>query len=270
MSYDLLIITPTLGSSHFFPETMQSIARLRCSYRHIIVCPSWQVERLKAICSESTVVAEPAHTRGLYGAINHGLAAAQSDDWKWFTYINDDDLLLPGVEACLGGAHEDDDLCYGHVDKIDEQSTRIESISTLKSASHFLPLVRSGISGFNQQGAIIRRQICERIGDFDTNLRICADFDYFVRAAVNGARLRYFPVVTGAFRIRAGQISQDIALELEEKTEIYRKNNLDRYLGGAIRAKMLFRFQNSGAYVRRMLRGGFYTSYQLLSGAKKA
>jgi len=269
MSDKLLIVTPTLGQSPFFSETMRSITHLRHVHVHVIVCPEATRDRLAREWPGSIVIAEPENARGLYAAINYGLWCAREEEWDWFTYINDDDLIRPGIDACLERANSTDDLCYGIVEKIDELGNCIEPISTLRTESLYLPLVRGGISGFNQQGAIMRRTLCSRIGEFDTKLKICADLDYFVRAAAKGANLRFFPVVTGAFRIRPGQISQDISREHEEKLLVYQKSDLDRFLRQSPRAKMIFRWQNSPAYLRRFLRGKFYTSYQLLSGKKK-
>jgi len=265
----LLIVTPTLGCSPFWRQTLDSIAGLGIPYRHCIVCPRQVRARIATECPDAIVIAESPERAGLYAAVNQGVAAVTGENWEWMTYINDDDLLSSGVSTCLNQVTADVDLCYGRVDKIDESGRRLEAISTLRSEKDFLYLAAAGISGFNQQGALLRRRLWEKVKPFDVRLKICADFDLFVRAALAGGKMKYFSVTTGAFRIRAGQISQDVPLELREKQEIHRRNDLGRFVGGAQRVRWRFRIQNCGTYWRRMLRGRFYTSHQMLAGERR-
>lgn len=260
----LLIVTPTLGSSAFFKQTVESVAAYAPFATHIVVCPGSVVSTMQGVCRDASIVAEPPDVGGLYGAVNHGVGQAPQP-WEWLTYINDDDVLLPGFVEALGRVSPDDGIGYGRVDKIDERGNRVGGISTLLSPRWFLPLASAGISGFNQQGVLIHRRVWETVGPFDPRFRICADFDFFVRAARAGARLRYLRTTTGAFRIRRGQISHDIAVEAAEKQRIYLSSGLGQYARAAVRAKWFFRVQNSHLYLRRLLRVELRTSHQMLA-----
>jgi hypothetical protein len=261
----LLIVTPTLGKSPFWQEMIASIVDLGIPYWHYIICPPSARNRLAFECPQSVVIAERPGTIGLYDAINQAMEAAAKIPWEWMTYINDDDVLRPGVVECLTRASLDVDVCYGRVTKIDEQGRRIEGVSTLRSEKYILPLAAARINGCAQQGTLFRRRIWEKIAPFDTTLKSVADFDLFVRAALAGAKLKYCPFGTGAFRHRAGQISQDVQLGLREKDEMIKKHGLERFRPQAQWAKLIFRLQNAGIYGQRLLQRRFQTSHQMLA-----
>lgn len=69
----LLIITPTLGTSRFLHETVQSVSQLRMNFLHVLVCPANCVESLRNTYPGLTVLSEPVNSLGMYSAINHAL-----------------------------------------------------------------------------------------------------------------------------------------------------------------------------------------------------
>ena len=110
----ILVITPTLGESPWLAETVASVATLAAPHEHVLVAPAATVPALAARFPGVTVTAEPGG--GMYAAINAGVAAAR--EWDAFTYINDDDLLLPGFAAAvaaMAGRGTQALLAYGRV-----------------------------------------------------------------------------------------------------------------------------------------------------------
>ncbi len=99
------------------------------------------------------VCADAGKTGGLYGAINATLAAAPAE-WQWFTYINDDDRLLPGFSAMFARqlAGEPADVIYGDVELIDEDGERVSRITTERRPTWIPALLQQGISPLMQQG----------------------------------------------------------------------------------------------------------------------
>src|SRR4051812_6367293 len=93
----LLVVTPTLGESPFLDQTVASIEAQPLHIEHVIATPGRKVAELAARYPDATVVADAGRLGGIYGAINAGIQAASAKfKWDWFTYINDDDTLLPG------------------------------------------------------------------------------------------------------------------------------------------------------------------------------
>src|SRR5665213_2849662 len=119
-----LVVTPTLGESRWLDETVASVAALSVAHLHVLVCPSAARADLEKRFPQAQVVTELGG--GMYASINAGMAAVR--EWDAVTYINDDDLLLPGFADLVGrlaraGAVES--IAYGRVKLIDERGRRI-------------------------------------------------------------------------------------------------------------------------------------------------
>jgi len=67
---------------------------------HLLAAPAEKQPELQARFPHTRVVADAGRAGGIYGALNAALAVA-GNDWDWFTYINDDDTLLPGFSEAL-------------------------------------------------------------------------------------------------------------------------------------------------------------------------
>jgi hypothetical protein len=123
----LLVLTPTLGKSRWLEETVASVAGLTVPCRHVLVAPLGAMAVLSARFPAAQVV--PEIGGGMYAAINAGLAAVS--DWDAFTYLNDDDLLLPNFVTVAETAARAGDrplIVYGRVRLIDAQGLRLGAI----------------------------------------------------------------------------------------------------------------------------------------------
>ena len=117
----LLVVTPTLGESPFLDQTVASIEAQPLHIRHVISTPGRKVAELAARYPHALVVPDAGRLGGIYGAINAGIQAAKFK-WDWFTYINDDDTLLPGFGLVILQNLRDPSpspVVYGDVELID-------------------------------------------------------------------------------------------------------------------------------------------------------
>src|SRR4051812_41225063 len=87
----LLVVTPTLGSSVYLDQTVESVTSQSINILHVLVTPESMVAPLQARYRHAVVLADAGKEAGLYGAINVALTDL-NQEWEWFTYINDDDL----------------------------------------------------------------------------------------------------------------------------------------------------------------------------------
>ncbi|MGH7956238.1 MAG: glycosyltransferase [Opitutaceae bacterium] len=266
-SQRILVVTPTLGDSPFLDETVQSVSVQSANIVHVIVAPAEKLLSLQARFPNAHVGADQGKTGGIYGALNAGLAAAPGG-WDWFTYINDDDALLPGFSAMA--AREIDasgpaDVAYGDVELIDEEGRRISCVTTERRPGWIPALVQQGISPLIQQGMLFRRALVERLRGFNTRYRLCADLDFWLRAYADSARFRFHRARVARFRLRRGQLSGNTAITEFEQAEI-----VARHLPCAVSparkmiARLRYRWCNLPRYVARVRSRGFYTSYELL------
>ncbi|HVU34125.1 MAG TPA: glycosyltransferase [Opitutaceae bacterium] len=263
----VLVITPTLGDSPWLDATVDSVRGQTAMIRHVVTCPAARVVALRRRFPEVEFVADAGKEGGIYGALNAGLRAGPAN-WDWFTYINDDDRLLPGLSRMLEQHDEQGSgaaVIYGDVDLIDANGAVISQITTERSP-HWIPaLLQSGISPLMQQGTLFRREVVERLDGFDLRYRLCADLDFWLRAYVGGARFQYHPLRVAQFRLRGGQLSSATARTEQEQAEIVQRH-LPRP-EPAWRRRIgppRYRLMNLPRYVRRIRTRGLRTSYELL------
>lgn len=272
----LLVVTPTLGESPWLGDTVLSVARhAGPGARHVLVCPEVKADRLARRFPELTVLPELGRP-GLYSAINDGWRLSTDKPWDWFTWINDDDLLLPGFSAALQAAAESgpsDGLrpwFYGGLRLIDEDSNSLGRLALCRRPGDIGPLVDCGVSPLNQQGMLIPRAWMEHLEGLREDLRICADFDLWLRAHCEGADFRPVPGELAAFRLRAGQVSADLDRHRREFLETAARLRPSPAPGIArLAALTRFRFDNLGTYLGRLLRTGRLGGLALLDNERR-
>ncbi len=266
----LLVVTPTLGESVFLEQTLASVAALPVPVLHVLSVPAAKVTLLQARYPHLKVVPDAGKAGAIYGAINAALFAVGREDYGWFTYINDDDVLCPGfgevVKKHFARANPEP-VTYGDVELIDDEGTRTGMITVESNPRWFPPLLQSGISPLMQQGMLFRRDVVEQLREFDTSYRLCADLDFWLRAYASGRKFRYYPVTVAQFRLRSGQLSGNTVLTMREQDEIVarhcpeRTSSLQRKV-----ARFRYRLHNLPRYFERVRHRGLRTSYELLQG----
>lgn len=266
----VLVVTPTLGQSAWLGETVASVAALSVGHRHVLVCPAAVLPDLEKRFPQVLIVAEPGG--GMYAAINAGLAAA-GEGWDAFTYINDDDLLLPGFTAhalALARAGAGPMIAYGNVKLIDGQGRRLGAIPVSPFPALNRALYGQRIEPVYQHGTLVTRAALEQLRGFDGSFRLCGDSEFLARACLAGipfCRTGGAPVA--AFRLRTGQLTKDRAPMLAERVRVDEKLGLLAPQPAVRRwwARGVFRGANLPVYAERVLRHGFVSFDELLAQA---
>lgn len=265
----ILLITPTLGRSEFLDRTVESVAAQPLEIMHLLCAPAGRCTELAWRYPATTAVADAGPSGGIYGALNAALAAAPAG-WEWFTYLNDDDALLPGfAEMCRRhwARPAPEAVAYGDVELIDEKGRALSRITVERDPSRLGTLLQEGISPLMQQGTLFHRRAAQWLRGFDLRYRLCADLDYWLRAYAAGFPFRYHPVRVAQFRLRAGQLSGSTAVtEREQRDIVARHLPVPAPAAERRRARWAYRWRNLPRYVERIRRRGFKRSYQLLQG----
>lgn len=262
----ILVVTPTLGQSQWLSETVASVAALPLACVHVLVAPAGLTAALAARFPGVQVVAEPGG--GMYGAINAGLAAAR--DWHAFTYINDDDLLLPHFAAVARVVAEAGDsplLVYGAVRLIDRAGRRLGAIPVSPVPALNRALYAQRLEPVYQQGTLITRTALALLGGFDETLRYCGDSEFLARACVHDVPFARVGGEVAAFRLRAGQLTKNRAAMMAERASIDEKLGLTglRFTVRHRWARLVFRAANLPVYAERVLRHGWVSFDDLLA-----
>ncbi len=261
----ILVITPTLGDSPWLAETVASVAALSLEGEHVLVAPAAAVPGLAARFPGVTITAEPGG--GMYAAINSGVAAAR--EWDAVTYINDDDLLLPGFAAvvtAIAGGGTQPLLAYGGVRLIDAEGRRLGAIAVSPWPGLNLDLYAQRLEPVYQHGTLVSRAAWEQYGGFDPAYRFCGDSEFLARLCVRGVPAVRVGCEVAAFRLRCGQLTKNRPAMIAERTRVDEKLGLR---AGPLTlqhrwARLVFRTANLPVYAGRIFRHGFVSFDQLL------
>jgi len=118
--------------------------------------------------------------RGISDAMNKGVRLARGE---WVAHLHAGDTYLPDAVECILReiAAGDADVLSGWI--LWEEAGRETLCRTDPSGLEWDMTI-------NHPGAIVRRDLFERVGGFDSELRNAMDYDFFLRAALAGARFR--------------------------------------------------------------------------------
>jgi hypothetical protein len=254
----LLVVTPTLGRSGWLGETVDSVSSHAANARHVLVAPEAEVAELVVRFPQCEVVVDPGG--GMYAAINAGLDAVR--DWRAFTYINDDDLLLPafaGIMAGVARAREESAMIYGRVRLIDGEGRRLGSVPVSRIPFQNRALYAERLEPVYQHGTVVTRKAWEEVGGFDARLRFCGDSDYLARLCVARVRCEFVGGEVAAFRLRPGQLTQNrLAMEAErDRVDVTLGLRVGVSRAARLRARVSFRFANAVVYAERLARHGW-------------
>jgi hypothetical protein len=257
---NLLVVTPTLGSSPWLNETIASVRGNAPQASHLLVAPAPAVATLRAQFPQIAVATDPGG--GMYAAINSG--AAINCEWDAITYINDDDLLLPPFADLASIALQGDSalsplLVYGQVRLIDAQTKSIGRIpvSPFPGINRFLYAQR--LEPVYQHGTILTRAAWDQLGGFDPSFRLCGDSELLARACFQGIPVRHVRKVVAAFRLHGKQLTKSRSAMLEERQRVDEKLHLlpSSTSWKHLMAALLFRLANIPVYAGRIMRHGW-------------
>ena len=264
-SASVLVVTPTLGESEFLDQTMASVAAQPLEILHVLSAPASRVAALADRYPHARAIPDAGKAGGIYGALNAALAAV-GDDWDWFTYLNDDDALLPGFGEVVQRHRrrlQPESVAYGDVLLIDERGRTIAPITVEKNPSWIPALLQRGISPLMQQGMIFRRETVRWLGGFDLRYRLCADLDFWLRALARGTPLSLLSCRRGAISPSPGPIVRRHRRHGERAGRDRRPTFFPfRFRPGAAAcvAGWRYRICNLPRYAARMRSRGFRTS----------
>lgn len=264
----LLVVTPTLGTSPWLDATIDSVAALGLDVVHLLAAPADRQRSLQHRFPHTQVVPDAGKSGGIYGALNAALTQAPAA-WDWFTYINDDDALLPGLGEVFrrhAPSQTPAPVVYGDVDLVTEQGQVLSRVTVETDPSWIPALLQQGISPLMQQGMLFQRATVRRLGGFDQRYRLCADLDFWLRALAAGHRFRYYPHRVAQFRLRGGQLSGDTHTTEVEQADIVRRHLPVLVRPAQLRwARWRYRLRNLPRYLARFRTHGFRTSYRILN-----
>jgi glycosyltransferase involved in cell wall biosynthesis len=192
------VVVPSLNSSAYLSEALRSALNQDVDLE-VVVQDGGSTDATSEIVAsfqDPRVRFSRARDAGQADAVNRGVATARGE---WIVWLNADDLLLPGALGAVSDMLEHnadvvygDSLLIGHDGRVLRQYRAPRRISRTYVLRHGMVIFSGSM--------ILRRSRFLEWGGLDTSLSFCMDFELLARIA-DSPRLRYAPVVIGAFRV---------------------------------------------------------------------
>ena len=213
-------------------------------------------EQLEIIVQDGDV--EP--DKGQSDAINKGFAKAKG---VWLFWLNADDVLLPGalqkVKTIIHSSTTTSDFdslrwVAGNTVEIDAEGRVVRCLwdRGRKSAYAGLPVRVYGPSSF------IRRELWEKMGGLDEQLRICMDTDLWCKLRANGHWFRKVPDYIWGFRIHDGSTTRSATRSAEELANQRREVEMVHARYGVKDSRL----RNLWLRLNRLVDGGYLKSWR--------
>lgn len=252
-AFFMRLVTPTKGDAAYGPDLTATIPK---DVEWLVVSAGGPPDWCAGSSSTARVVVESPAGGGMYAALNQGLSAP--GDWRWFSYINDDDRLGSDF-AKLAALHCRPEnrrvIAFGRVRMVDEAGRTLYDFPTTDRLGDLPALLFEGIMPFTQQGMIAAREVWEALGGFDSSYRLAGDLDFWVRAWKAGFEFRFYDLWVGDWRLRAGQQSADSQrMWTEQERCLAVAREAAPAFGIRFAAKWRFRLRNTRNYLARFWR----------------
>lgn len=186
------LIIITLHRSHLLERTLQGVARQLRPIDEVIVIDNGPSRDTEQVACAAGVRYVPEPKRGYGYARNSGLAQARGEV---IYFLDDDCIPAPDWSDILWNAVESGEADLASGSRTPGQAglaARLEYLST--DGPVLSPAIAAGPARhLSTSNLILRREVIEKTGCFDTALTMCEDRDYTTRARKLGFRLRFEP-----------------------------------------------------------------------------
>ncbi|HET7903827.1 MAG TPA: glycosyltransferase [Candidatus Eisenbacteria bacterium] len=203
------ILLPTRDRPEFLLEALECVRRQTHPELELILVRDGGAPLGEAVIAvidrlefPTTLVEHDGDPEGAARARNRGLERARGDA---VAFLDDDDLWEPAHTAALARAFDGDpdaDVVYS-----DAVILNVATDGTRTIAREFDPgvFVRDGF--IPPSAMAVRRAAFERFGVFDESFLYSEDWEWLIRVARGGGKIRRVPGVTATIRIHAGGVS---------------------------------------------------------------
>jgi glycosyltransferase involved in cell wall biosynthesis len=186
------VITPTYNRPHTVAELLEALSRQTFTDFEVILVndAGAPIDAVVALYPELQVqvIRLPVNSYHVW-ARNAALVHVRGE---WIMPIDDDDLIVPDhMERMLKEA-QDADLVYGDVEIFDyttKDGTRIPTGRFLFAYEHSPELLRS-FNTYVASGSLYRRELHDKLGPFDPEVRNYWDWDWILRVMGHGCRVK--------------------------------------------------------------------------------
>jgi glycosyltransferase involved in cell wall biosynthesis len=222
------IITACLNAGKLLEGTIQSVLAQHFDSTEYIVIDGGSdpetPEVIKRYPAVTKYVREP--DSGVYDAFNKGIRLASGDV---IGILNAGDYHEPHTLQKVANAFQknpDVDMVHGDQLTFDENGQPVMVMKPLLKRDawkHDMP--------FNHPTCFIRHDLYLKLGLFNTDFRIAADYDFAIRVLRSNAHVHYIPEVLARFSY--GGLSSSLIRKLKEERRILISHQYNRFFANA-------------------------------------
>ncbi len=221
-------VVPTLGTNLAWLKQSLSSIRLSDLDSDIVIVSKISNQDLNEIGIHfgATILQESG--RGVYAAINQGVSYLHEKGVPVFSFLGDDDVLMPGAGKNLLKAFADPEtlVSYGQIWYVDKELNVLMKNPGYPRLHKFILWIPNLIPN---PGTLISVEAWRKIGGYDTAYRWAGDLDFWIKVRKIG-KIKFLDVPMSFFRwhdesLTAGQRE----LSISEAT-LVRTSHTNKYL----------------------------------------
>jgi glycosyltransferase involved in cell wall biosynthesis len=207
------VVVPVFNCERFLAEALRSIFSQDYRPLEVIVVDDGSTDESAAVAftfPEVKLIRQ--ENGGVAAARNAGLAATQGGVIAW---LDADDYWLPGkltaeIRHLAENPSTEITLCHQRAFATpgDPEPLWLQSPRALKGFSYSL------------YASVMRREVFDRIGTFNTALRVGEDFDWYLRAKEAGVRLDILDSIFTCHRARSDSLTENHARTRQETIQV--------------------------------------------------
>ena len=228
MSASVSVIIPCFNQARFLADAINSALVSTGVTLEIIVIDDGSTDETSAVAQSffGKIVYLHQENAGLSAARNSGLRLATG---KYCHFLDSDDWVIPGFYSDLVETLEsrpEIGLAYSSVRVVNEvgQTTR-ENIAKTVDDPAFVTLLRHNV--FAVHAAIVRRDLLEGVGEFDTKLTSAEDWDFWLRLAKRGCKFQPVPHAWVCYRKHSQSMSHVYYRQRRNLLDVLAKHQVD-------------------------------------------
>ena len=217
------VAIPCYNQAHFLSEAIESVLAQSYPRFELIVVDDGSTDNTSEVAARyPRVRLIRQDNQGLAAARNTGLRQGKGD---YLVFLDADDRLVSnaletGVRQL--SSHPECAFVYGHYRFIAADGSPLPPPRQhLIDRDHYVELLRGANYIAMHAAVMYRRTVFDSVGDFDSSLRVCEDYELYLRIARQSSVYRHEKVVA-EYRRHTENMTQDFALMLKTAIEVLR------------------------------------------------
>jgi glycosyltransferase involved in cell wall biosynthesis len=221
------IIVPTYNSERYIAETLASVLLQTFTDFEVLVIDDGSTDEQNKIIQDyvsrdSRIKYFYQKNGGVSSARNHGISRARGE---YFAFLDSDDVWLPHNLDTKMKALRNVGFGLAHSDAvvIDENSEPVNQVIRGIGGNVLDELLLwRGTQIPGPSSVLVKREVMDKVGNFDEALSTAADKDFFIRVAAH-FEIERVPEVTWKYRLHANNMHKNISAMEHDVLYLYEK-----------------------------------------------